>query len=335
MSRFSEVVEIEPSSATFSAMYPSSAPWQLRSSQNRRKRSTREAMRSTICGRSTRSFFSTSMRRRPCLLYLSSRPFTIDDLPVPRAPVRSTLLAGLPSMNCRVFCSTRSICRSMPRRSESRIRCTSRTGGSQPGAPRRPLERERYATLAAQSVGAGGPGRSCSRRSRIFTSSLLTRSGSGPVFGVDFHVVEGKVASPERGGRLAAIHHRAHREFRFFHCRHTLLLAICGMAAAPRGNEHVVEIKIYFASLDRRPRISDRRQDAAQVRIRGEKCRLHQRGMGNRVRHAPAFLDAAAAVDPYRDELGRAFCVAHDGLCKLLRNRGDRDLQLQQVAPGR
>src|SRR2546426_2938832 len=232
-------------------MYPSSAPWKLKSSQNRRKRSAREAIRSTICGRSTRSFFSTSMRRRPCLLYLLSRPFTIDDLPVPRAPVRSPVLAGLASINCRVFCSTRSICRSMPRRSASRIWCTCRTGCSQPGAPRRPLERQRYATLAAQSVGAGGGGRSCSRRSRIFSSSLLTRSGSGPVFGVDFHVVEGKVASPERGGRLAAIQHRAHREFRFSHCRHALLPAISGMAAAPRGNAHVVEIKIYLVGLDR------------------------------------------------------------------------------------
>ena len=28
-----------------------------------------------------------------------------DDLPVPRAPVSSTLLAGRPATNCRVFCS--------------------------------------------------------------------------------------------------------------------------------------------------------------------------------------------------------------------------------------
>jgi len=42
-----------------------------------------------------------------------------------------------------VFCSTRSICLSMPRRSESLMRCTCRTGCSHPPTPGRPLERQR------------------------------------------------------------------------------------------------------------------------------------------------------------------------------------------------
>ena len=118
--------------------------------------------------------YATSNRRHLMPEYLLSRPLTIDDLPVPRAPVRSTLLAGLPSRNCFVFCSTLAICSSMPRRSASLILCTWRTGCSQPAAPRRPALRQRKATLAFQSVVGGGGGSSCSSRCRIFSSSLLT-----------------------------------------------------------------------------------------------------------------------------------------------------------------
>src|SRR6185503_13919999 len=212
-------------------MYPSSAPWKVRSSQNSRKRSGRPATWSTIIGRSTRSFFSTSIRRRPCLAYLLSRPFTIEDLPVPRAPVSSTLLAGLPSMNWRVFCSTRSICLSMPRRSESLMRCTCRTGCSQPAvalpppAPRRPALRQRKAMLAFQSVAGGGGGSSCSRRCRICSSSLLTLR-SRTVLGVDFHVVERKVASPDGRVGLAAVEHHAHGELGLAHRRDAQLVAV-------------------------------------------------------------------------------------------------------------
>ena len=54
----------------------------------------------------------------PRSAYLFSSALTSDDLPVPRAPVSSTLLAGSPRTNCRVFCSTRSLlagrCRTGP-----------------------------------------------------------------------------------------------------------------------------------------------------------------------------------------------------------------------------
>src|SRR5262249_22185449 len=154
-----------------------------------------------------------SISRRPCLEYLFSKPFTIEDLPVPRAPVRSTLFAGLPSMNWRAFCSTRSICLSMPRRSESLILCTWRTGCSQPAAalftvPRRPDAGQGTATLASQSVCGAGGGSSCSSRCRIFSRSLLKVGALRPIFGVDFHVVEREVATPHLRLGLAAVQHR-------------------------------------------------------------------------------------------------------------------------------
>ena len=43
--------------------------------------------------------------------YLLSSAFTSDDLPVPRAPVSSTLFAGRPCTNWRVFCSTSALLR--------------------------------------------------------------------------------------------------------------------------------------------------------------------------------------------------------------------------------
>src|SRR3954465_946647 len=192
-----------------------------------------------------RSFFSTSISRRPLVEYLFSSPLTIEDLPVPRAPVRSTLFAGLPSRNCLVFCSTLALGAPMPRRSESLMRCTWRTGCNQPAAPRRPALRQRKATLAFQSVAGGGGGSSVSSRCRIFSSSLLKSRlcASRPVFGVDFHVVKREVASPHRSIRLAPAEHHPHREFRLLHHRHALLVLVGGMPSTSRSDEHLVEIK--------------------------------------------------------------------------------------------
>src|SRR6185503_19528352 len=312
-------------------MYPSSAPWKLRSSQNSRKRSGRPATWSTIIGRSTRSFFSTSIRRSPCFEYLLSSPFTSDDLPVPRAPVSSTLFAGLPSMNWRVFCSTRSICLSMPRRSESLIRCTWRTGCSQPEAPRRPALRQRKAMLAFQSVAGGGGGRSCSSRFRICSSSLLTLRLRS-VLGVDSHVIEREVASPHRRVGLAAVEHHAHGEFGLAHCGYPLLVPIGGMASTILRHQHLIKVEVDLLGVHVGARVADRGENAAEIRIGGEERGLDQRRVRDRVRHLAAFLDALAALHAHGDELGRTFAVAHDSLREIPCHIGDRRLDLQGVA---
>ncbi|CFN81430.1 Uncharacterised protein [Bordetella pertussis] len=61
---------------------------------------------------------------------------TSELLPVPRAPVISTLLAGLDSRNWRVLRSMMSFWRSMCCRSSSSMRATWRTASSQPREPR-------------------------------------------------------------------------------------------------------------------------------------------------------------------------------------------------------
>ena len=109
---------------------------------------------STMSGRSTRSCFSTSIRRRPCSAYLLSSALTSDDLPVPRAPVSSTLLAGLPSTNWRVFCSTSSSARRCPQVGELdavHVAHRLQLAAARHGAP---ALRQRNAMLAFQSVGA-------------------------------------------------------------------------------------------------------------------------------------------------------------------------------------
>ena len=56
-----------------------------------------------MSGRSTRSSLSTSIRRRPLRRVAREHALISDDLPVPRAPVSSTLLAGRPATNWRVL----------------------------------------------------------------------------------------------------------------------------------------------------------------------------------------------------------------------------------------
>ena len=108
---------MEPSSATLSDLYPASDASKERSSQKITKRSLRPDTRSTMSGRSTRSRLSTSMSRRPFDANSSSDAFTSELLPVPRAPVSSTLLAGRPATNCCVFSRSRRFCSSMSCRS--------------------------------------------------------------------------------------------------------------------------------------------------------------------------------------------------------------------------
>ena len=65
-----------------------------------------------MSGRSTMSLLSTSIRRRPCGANSFRQALISELLPVPRAPVSSTLLAALPATNCSVLRTMRSFCAS-------------------------------------------------------------------------------------------------------------------------------------------------------------------------------------------------------------------------------
>ena len=100
------------------------------------KRSGRSATRSTMSGRSTRSALSTSISRRPRSANSFRQALISELLPVPRAPVSSTLLAPKPSTNCCVLRSSRSFCGSTSTSEASRIGATCRTGSITPEPPR-------------------------------------------------------------------------------------------------------------------------------------------------------------------------------------------------------
>ena len=61
---------------------------------------------------------------------------TSEDLPIPRAPHRSALLAGKPRAKRWVFSTRRSRTRSMPRRSERSTRLTRAIGARSPRSAR-------------------------------------------------------------------------------------------------------------------------------------------------------------------------------------------------------
>ena len=63
-----------------------------------------------MSGRSTRSVLSTSIRRSPRGANSFRQALISELLPVPRAPVSSTLLAPWPATNCSVLRSSRSFC---------------------------------------------------------------------------------------------------------------------------------------------------------------------------------------------------------------------------------
>src|SRR5882672_11619962 len=273
MRRFSEVAAIEPSSTTLSALSPAASESSNdKSSQNRMNRSGRAATWSTISGRSMRSCFSTSIRRRPSRWNLSSTAFTSDDFPVPRAPVMSALFAVRPSTNWRVFCSISAFWLSTPWRSERRMWCTFATGWMYP--PREVL-RQRKAMLACQSTGRDA-GSSVSTRSSSASPRLISFSSSdmrslGPVLGVDGNVFVREIAGPHGGRGGAALEHHANRDLALSHHPLSVLLAISGSAAALLRNLDVVEVQLDAIDLEvAHARIADRGKEPPQVRVGGE-----------------------------------------------------------------
>jgi hypothetical protein len=85
---------------------------------------------------------STSISLRPFAPNSASAAFTSELLPVPRAPVSSTLFAGRPATNWAVFSRRRRFCSSMSFRSAKRIVC-GWPDGLEVAAPG--LLRQRYA----------------------------------------------------------------------------------------------------------------------------------------------------------------------------------------------
>ena len=128
----------------------------------------------------------------PAVAYLLSSPLTIEDLPVPRAPVSSTLLAGLPSTNWRVFCSTAAICASMPLQ-VGELDAVHVAHRLQPAAALRRARRpaapaEGDARRSSRSARRRPAAASWSSRCEDACSSVLRLISA--VLGVDLHVVE-------------------------------------------------------------------------------------------------------------------------------------------------
>src|SRR4030095_11047496 len=317
---------IEPSSITFSVLYPASPASNVRSSQNTTKRCARPSTRSAISGRSVRSALSTSISRSPFAPYFASIAFTSDDLPVPRDPVSSTLFAGNPATNCRVLRSMTSFWSSTATRSSRRITCGWPISGRY---PRPPLLRQRAAVTRVQSGSGANGGSSASTRSSTPSARAISAARSSlmlrAVVGIDGDVLVRKVARPHSGRRLAATEIHADADFVLLHDALAVLFAIAGGAAAAVDHQHVVEPDRTARGLRvRRGGIADRAHDAAQVRVRCEERRFDQRRMRDAKRDAPAFLDIASPLDPDRDELGRALAVAHDRLRQFARACFDR-----------
>ena len=87
--------------------------------------------------------------------------FTSDDLPMPRAPHRSALLAGRARAKRWVFSTRRSRTRSTPRRSARSTRLTRRTGASAPLSAR-----QTKASAASKSGARRSGGRERARAPR-------------------------------------------------------------------------------------------------------------------------------------------------------------------------
>ena len=114
--------------------------------------------------------FSPAAGLRPALI-AACAALTSDDLPMPRAPHSSALLAGRPRAKRSVFSTRRSRTRSMPLSSDMSTRLTAATGAS-----RRPSGCQTKAS-AAQEVGlrpaAAAQAAPARRRSASSTSSAL------------------------------------------------------------------------------------------------------------------------------------------------------------------
>ena len=104
-----------------------------------------------------------------------------------------------------------------------------------------------------------------------------------------------------------------------------VLLLIIRIAAAIFGDPDIVQIQVQMIDIEIVDAgITDCGQNPPQVRVGRKKGGFHQRRMGYRVGDLAAFRSVFTLLYRDRDEFGRAFAIANDHLCQLLRNGGHR-----------
>ena len=249
-----------------------------------------------MSGRSTRSPLSTSISRRPFAAYLTSIALTSDDLPVPREPVSSTLFAGKPATNWRVFASidalllvdrrpgrrggSRADAATACRDTRARRACASETRAHASSRDRGGGARQQRLDALEHRLGA----RERARQRFAFWLAQL----SAAVVGVDADVFVREIAGPH--GRRARCRGRVRRARRS-------RPASSRAGRPPRGSDAArppssttstssSQNDTRAGSRSLRRRIADRADDASEVRIRREERRLDQRRMGDRARDA-------------------------------------------------
>ena len=144
---------------------------------------------------------SASAGRAPPRAASACAALTRLDLPMPRAPQSSTLLAGKPRANCRVLASSVSRARSMPT-SSADVDPRDPRHRLQPVGPgrarRRPRRRRGRARAAAAGSAARAPRRSAPARGLVGHGSSLARLGGRRPRG------PGRAARPRASARSSA-----------------------------------------------------------------------------------------------------------------------------------
>src|SRR5215211_6014794 len=173
---------IPPSSTALSDLYDVLVTSKERSSQNMMKRGRAVRRIAISSGRLSMSsrWISTSLRplslaALTLALISACTALTSDDLPMPRAPHKSALLAGRPRAKRSVFSTSMSRTRSMPLSSDISTRLTRAIG-----VRRRPSGCQTKASAAAKSgvAGARGARRSSAAAMRLSVSARNETSGA-------------------------------------------------------------------------------------------------------------------------------------------------------------
>src|SRR6185437_4553926 len=130
-----------------------------------------------------------SLLRAKAALTAACEAFTSDDLPIPRAPQSSALLAGRPRANRSVFSTSMSRTRSTPFKSDISTRLTCGTGASRPSGC------QIKASAASRSGAAldGGASRSSATAIRSRTSGARGARGRAADFFLVFGLAMGRV----------------------------------------------------------------------------------------------------------------------------------------------
>src|SRR5689334_3494214 len=130
-----------------------------------------------------------------------------------------------------------------------------------------------------------------------------------------------EIARPDDRALGAATERHAHGDLALLHDALAIGFRVTVVSTAVLRNEQVVEIEIDVVGVQIRDAcIADGREYPAEVWIRGEERRLHERRMRDGIRDLTTLLRIASTFDANRDELRRTFAVANDRLRKLCRD---------------